>query len=1246
MGKRKFEFSNSVTTPTQDADTSGYAGHGSAFTGLLLRFGVLIGILILGQPIRAQLVLGNISGTATDAQNLAISNVKVEARNIDTNLLVTAATRPNGSFQIPNLPIGNYSVTFSRDGFETRVFSQILVQANRTTTVDVQLKVGAVATIVEVAATPLRNEVEATNGYVLEPTTIENTPLGTGSFTQLAILSPGVNADFLAGSGTNAGLGNQAIWANGQRDTSNTFTFNGVNANNLFNGKSSSQVSEQRYVLNTGQFNAPAGGGEIQTNVTVYNAIGQGLPTPAPETIEELRVNTSQYDSSQGGTSGAQIALITKSGTNQFHGQIYDYLQNTAFNAAPFFRNADPTIAARDKVPALHYNRFGVTLGGPIKRDKVFFFVSYQGVRASDALSGEAKDTVPQHLTDDRSPQALSTVALQDFGVTIAPSAIDPVALKLLQYKINGQYLIPSVTVTDPNVAKQLNYNALLIGPATAFVQNQANGNVDWNASVKDRLSGKFFISVNPNTNPFAQSNTLGFPQTLDAGSWTISVDNTYSLKPNLTWEQRVGVVRQAVAAKMSQALTPQDIGMSLFGSSNFPALEIFQDNSSLRNALFIGPRAGSGFSNNGVYQNRAEWSSNVNWVVGRNTLYFGFSADYTQLNITNGANQVATVESQTFTDFLKGAPLNTSFSYFYNGAANRYYRAWQVGSYLQDNVKIKSNLSLSLGVRYDFNGPFSEKYGFLSSFHPDSYRYDTSTDTVVNSGVVVAGNNATLGTMGVSNSTLTGRQWGIGPRIGVAWSPHKLNNVTLRAGFGLFYDRGEYFTYLSPGFGPNGTGGPFGVTLSLPFVTRVNATSSSTLDVPFGTIPPPPPNNPNAITALLPNIAKIKTGASTYVFGGYDPSNKLPYTENWSFDLQWQPLNSWLISVGYVGTHGVHQVLPIPFNQPSIATPSTPIHGETSSYGFNVVPSETLKTFDGGNASLRVPYLGFNANSVFYKSIGVSTYNSLQLGLRKQLSHGLQITAAYTWSHSLDEQSGLGLFFNGNDPTQPKLSYGTSAYDRTHVFVTSYLYDLPSPAKNHLWAAQAVNGWQLSGLITAQSGQPFNFYDFSGAVAGLYYGNFVNISDPIIGFQPGVSIPSVTLQGTTGVNPSKPYVDVSKLYVPVVQPGTNGVPAGDTFETGWANASRNAFRGPFQSRFDVSLAKSFRINDRLSVRYSAEAYNVTNHPSFDVPNNSLSLYSVSGGKPTQGLPASTAGLISHTIGSPRFLQMSLRLLF
>jgi len=253
----------------------------------------------------------------------------------------------------------------------------------------------------------------------------------------LAILAPGVSADFLNTSGTNAGLGNQAIWANGQRDTSNSFSVNGVTTNNLFNGKSTSQVASTRFTLNTGAFGVT--GGDSQTNTSVYNAIGQGMATPAPETLQELRVNTAMYDASQGGKSGAQIAAITRSGSNTFHGEAYDHFQNSALNAASFFRNASTAIPQHDKVPALHYNRFGGTLGGPIKTDKLFFFGAYQGIRNHDSLSGTSSVTVPLHLTDDRSPAALVNVAQFDFGKTINASQIDPAALKLLNFKVGNK---------------------------------------------------------------------------------------------------------------------------------------------------------------------------------------------------------------------------------------------------------------------------------------------------------------------------------------------------------------------------------------------------------------------------------------------------------------------------------------------------------------------------------------------------------------------------------------------------------------------------------------------------------------------------------------------------------------------------------------------------------------------------------------------------------------------------------------
>ena len=258
----------------------------------------LVSLFSLSPASRAQQTLGSINGTVTDSSGGVVSKVLVRVRNVGTNLEQTTNTKDDGAFTLADLPIGTYEVTFSRDGFKTEVHSQILVQGNRTITVNTSLQPGAISSQVTVSATPLLNQTDTTNGYTLGSELIESAPLGTGSFTQLAILSPGVNADLLSGSGTNAGLGNQNIFANGQRDSSNSFNVNGVNTNNLFNGKSSSSVSANRFVLNTGEsFTA---GGEVQTSTSVYSAIGQALPSPPQETIEELHVNTSMYDASEG----------------------------------------------------------------------------------------------------------------------------------------------------------------------------------------------------------------------------------------------------------------------------------------------------------------------------------------------------------------------------------------------------------------------------------------------------------------------------------------------------------------------------------------------------------------------------------------------------------------------------------------------------------------------------------------------------------------------------------------------------------------------------------------------------------------------------------------------------------------------------------------------------------------------------------------------------------------------------------
>jgi Carboxypeptidase regulatory-like domain len=1225
----------------------------------------LLALMLSILPARAQQSLGAITGTVSDSTGAVVPGAQVKIQNVSTGLIVNTTTNKAGSYSASDLPVGTYTATFGREGFKTQTDSQVLVQSGRTTTLDATLQPGAVTTTVTVTATPLMNKTDTTNGYVVDQLTIQATPLGTGSFTQLAILSPGVHADFLGGSGANAGLGNQAVFANGNRDTSNSFSLNDVSTNNLFNGNSTSQVGENRFVLNTGEnFGA---GGVIQTSTSVYGAIGQALPTPPTDAIQEIAVNSAMYDASQGNNSGAHISVLTKSGTNQLHGTAWEEWQNSNMNAAPFFYNASPAITT--KVPFLNRNMFGATVGGPIKKDKLFYFLSYQGVRISDASLSTKDVTVPLGLTNDRSATGIVNAMQTSFDEMITPDQINPAAQSILQAKLpDGQYLIPSAQITDPTTATNLGYDAVVRGPNSLSSVDQGIADVDYQASDRDRLSGKFYIQDNPTASPFgAVGSLLGFSQELSAGSDVFSLTNTAVLSPNVTWEQHGGFTRLRAYSQTGQDFTPSQVGIGLLGSATFPQFEINTSDPTIQNGLEYGPSAS--FGNAGMYQNQWELGSSLNVVKGKHTLAFGGQWDYTQLNIVNKNTNTDTLDFTSFLTFVEGSVRGGDA---FAGTASRYYRSNTVGLYANDNFKVRSDLTVTAGLRWDYDGPLSEKYGRLTAFDPNLYSYNASTDTITGSGLEIAGNNPTAATQGASNSLMRARQWGFGPRLGIAWAVKP--KLTLRAGYGLYYDRGELFSYLSPSAGA-GFNGPFGVTLAPPFVQPVAAERGANLSQPFGTVAPPPPQVTSTnFVNYLPNLSQTACGFpgcwptgnlfGPFLFGGYAINNKLPYTENWTFDVQYQLSNSWLFDVGYVGNHGQHEILPIPFNQPNIATAEHPVNGEIYSYGGTPCYEgegvdcqypfccnlETVFTNEySGNAPIRVPYIGYDMNSVQYQAEGISNYDALQLEVRKRLSQGLQFTASYTWSHALDEQSGLGLFFTGNNPLQPRANYGSADFDQTHVFLLNYSYTIPGLAKNKA-LAQVVNGWTIGGQTVAQSGQPYSVYDFSGSVGSLYLGTSDYIGNPIVPLKSGVTAAQAQLQGTTGVNAGKPVLNANDFLPQFVAPGTNGVPPCDSsgcdiFESLYGTTGRNMFRGPFQVRFDMSLAKEFPIRERFRLRFEADAFNIFNQPDFDAPNNNVVFFPNYTGPPSLP-PQGSLGVIQHTIGSSRFLQLGLHLYF
>ena len=1002
----------------------------------------------------AQQTLGGITGEVTDASGGAIAETQVTLVADGTKLTRTQKTTNVGTYDFVNLPIGAYTLTFTHDGFVTLKIPSIVVQADRTATVNATLRVGQVGTTVTVEATPLMNAEDTTNGYILEKQQIESVPLPTGSFTGLAILSPGVNAELPSGTGANSGLGNQPIWANGQRDTSNSFLLNGVDASNLFNGKSTSQVASARVVNNTGVSGAASSSAAvIQSTASPYLAIGQALPTPAPESIEELRVNTSMYDAQQGSTSGAHIDMSTASGTNTIHGQAYFHRGTNWINAAPFFFKADPNVPADEKNPELHRNDIGGTLGGALIKDKLFGFISYQHIHSSDQEIGLSRLTVPYGLTNDRSPTAIANVVNGNFPATVnpvvgnGPGDISPIAYQLLNYKFpNGQYLIPSADGNTPTV----NFPENAVVPGTAlFKSDQAVANLDWNATAKDTVALKYYYQHDPTTAPYAYSSVAGFAQHLDAGSQVASITNTQTVRPNLSITETFGFIREKVYSTISQPFGPSPFGINTFGSPVFPGMTIVDDfgNTAAYNtgcpninptcadpapvanaALTIGQGSASQGAFTGVFQNRFMPSANAIWTLGKHTITFGGSYSYTQLNTRDQRTNQGNIGIADFSQFVQGlvTPYTSDgfvTTAYLQGNANRYLRAGDTGMYIQDRYQFRPNLSVTLGLRYDWNGAFTEKYGRIYNFDPSLYSYDQNTGTVASSGFIVAGNNTEFPTKGVSNSTLTGRQWGFAPRLGIAWSPEMFHSkVVVRAGTGLYYDRGELFTYLSPGFAAGViAGGPFGFNQAPPFVNSQvcssltapyqgfiptcdpTSPSGGSLAAPWGnTLQPPPSGNPANILNYLPSASQIINGAPLFSFAVYNRNNKLPYTINNMLDIQWQPRNDIAIQIGYVGNLGRHLVIPVPFNQAQIASPSHPINGQYYSYGYTIVnssgspialpavpgsnvnPGNYLSTYEGGNIDLRVPYVGYSSESESYDAAGISAYNALQTHVRK----------------------------------------------------------------------------------------------------------------------------------------------------------------------------------------------------------------------------------------------------------------------
>lgn len=1142
-------------------------------------FLVLGGCCLLIETLHAQSpTTGQITGTVKDPSGAVVAQAKVTLTS-SAGVQRGTATDSNGHYSFSLVPPGSYRIETEKSGFAKATADGVAVRITEITTLDIPLQVAAENSTVEVqAGAPLVQSDDATRGTVIEQTQIRQLPLPTRNFQQLLTLTPGTSGPVQNSS--ELGRGAAPIYVNGNRSTSNSVVINGTDANSIGTGST------------------------------------PNLAVPATDSLQEFIVQTSQYDASEGRVAGGVVAAVTKSGTNDWHGNAYEFFRNDALNANNFFLN-------RADVPRPPYkrNQFGATLGGPIMKDRIWFFVSYQGSREINGTSltnSVGTVFVPQNLSNDRSDAGVDALAAS-YGLlpctgtpttVTVPPCFDPTSKFLLQAKLpNGSFVIPSAPhPTAPAPGSLPQPVAVPVVAISKFREDQFNSNLDFQLSGANRLSAKFFGANNPATQGlfdlFGLGNALptpGFGGTANLNQRVFALDDVDTITSHMVNDARFGFGFITTGSKPQEPFTASQVGISSPLGNLFAGMPEI----SVANYFDVGANP---FSDNGAVEKTYSFGDTLSWQKGRHGLKFGGEFKHHSLNenfnlytrgqiFFLGLFPTAPFAGNAFFDFLGGLFDSTGLTIMGSGVNNRDIRAHDLNGFFNDDWRITDRLTLTLGVRYDYFSPFTEAQGRFVGFDPS--RLTTVTipgfpagDNVAITGGFVQASNATHPLPGIPTvqpSLVPADKNNFAPRIGFAWQPFpNSKSLVVRGGYGIYYDRANsrllnnqlldfpYYTLAQA----------FETPIANPFVQVPQPSAYPLLFnnpaiFPFGG---PPALLPQAPTPLSP------TGVAVVSANGIYPDIhdfRTPYIQQFSLGLQNEFAHNWLLDIGYVGSTGRKQYRLVDLNQA-------------------VAPGAVTDSPLGpGLSALAVQGFGVHA----MQSSSNSSYNSLQVGVTKRFSYGLQFLASYTYSHSLDDYSG--------DPTgtsdvtvvpgnQVVLNnYASSDFDRRHRLVFSGIYDLPKFYKGDShFAKQAVNGWELATVLTVQSGIPFSVLTNSTA--------FVQArADSVGGCNPalGGSVESRLGQ----------YFNTA-CFAPATAIGDFGT------------SGRNILRGPDQQNVDISVIKYFPITERSQLEFRTEFFNAFNMVSFANPVNVLA--------------SANVGQIVSTTTGPRVIQFALKLNF
>jgi outer membrane receptor protein involved in Fe transport len=1124
---------------------------------------------------------GRISGTVKDPNGAVIAGAEVTVKSLFTGEERTVPTDAEGNYAVPLLSPGTYRVNVTANGFKRAEIESVRVVITETITVDISLEVGDVSEQVIInASEPLLQTSGPQLGRVVDSRAVAELPLATRNFLQILALSPGTVATLP--DNTALGRNSQAVSVNGARGTQNNFEINGIDANRL----------------------------------STHDA--GPLAVPAPETIQEFKVQTSLYDATFGRGAGGSVQAVTRSGTNESHGALYEYFRNDAFNANnPFLK------AASVQRPVLKRNVFGGLLGGPLKSDKAFFFASYQGTRERNGASPDSLTSsifIARGLTDDRSQQALLATFRPRLPNGLPAFFIHPTALALLNTKLpDGQFLIPT-----PQADGRYSGSSI-----STYREDQFNANLDYRVSGRDWLAVKFFFSNAPQFSalPGNDANVPGFGADRKNDNRLFSVQNIHTFSARTVNEVRAGYSLVYTDSLGRNPVKDSDVGIKRANASAYPGL----------GQIRIGT-GGLTIGNSGTWADLEIDNSAITLVDilslsrGSHNIRTGGQVISYRTDFTSNFLRRGQITFQNFNNFLLGLATNSQNA---EGINSRFWRAADYSLFLQDDWKLSERLTLNLGLRYELNLPPYETRGALATFDPELYRPRMEVDASGNpvgppiAGFVQAGNVIPQYDLpevpNVDKRVFTNLDPNnFGPRVGFAYSPFASGRLALRGGYGVFYSRAS-LVYLTNTVNAPPTYG----------FRRSPAGALVLLENPFAPLP-----SQDQFPTFVPGTLSSFT---------FERRLRTPYFHQYNASLQYEISRDLVLEVAYVGTRGHNLFRNVRINQARLASPQHPI--------VNEVTGQVITTNTPTNALLRAPYQGVDiAGFQQFQNSADSAYNSLQISLTRRLSQGLQLLASYTYAKSLDNASGSGqgtfdtTIILGNQ-LDPRANRGVSDFDRTHRFVLSYLWDLPRPtfvARSKV-ARLLVSNWQVAGIITAMSGQPFDIVD--SAAGSFYFG--ANLLPNALA-RPSWAAGATRSTAKSNVPPGY-FFNPFAFVRPVVQagqliPSSNGAARADAFGTDFGNVGRNFLRGPAQTNVDFSVIKRFRLDEAKSVELRAEFFNLFNHVNFANPISNLNAVTSSGGSidPNTGriIQPGDFGRITSTSNNPRLIQFAVKLNF